>query len=146
VPSGEASLYASPLFAVAGILGSLSTILFAIIVFGLQVYARRLGGSHFLVRYVARHEGLIPLASLVLGVVGANLVLGLLAGVGLAAQAKMLALMAIALAPLLLFVALWLLHRILITATGDVQREGLLPVLRWEYARALDENDRTNRL
>jgi hypothetical protein len=59
---------ASLLGSLAGALASISGVLFAVAVFGLQFHGQYLGKASFLIRFLGRREGLVPLAGVVVTV------------------------------------------------------------------------------
>ncbi len=66
------------LVTIAEVVGGAAGILFAVIVFGIQYHGEKLDKAAFLVRYLRRREGLIPIAAFTLGVVAANVVVSLI--------------------------------------------------------------------
>lgn len=130
--------HARTLMAVAGILGAVAGILFAVVVFGIQFHGERLGRTAFLVRYLGRREGFVPLAGFVLGIIGANVVVSLISELLLPTAATVHVVLNLAFAPLVLGVTLWLFHRMVASVSGDFLRDSVLPGIGWEYEVALD--------
>lgn len=127
------------LLTVAEVLGGVTGILIAVVVFGVQFHGERLGELSFLVRYLGRYEGLVPIAALTLAVIAANLLVALIASIWLPHAARLMVVLDLFLAPLVLVLTLWLFYRMVVSVSGDFFREGLLPGLTWEYLRGIDE-------
>jgi hypothetical protein len=72
------STLCSALIGVAGALASISGFLSAAIVLALQLQAQNLGQAAFLLRYMVRREGLLPLSAFFLAVMFANITVVLL--------------------------------------------------------------------
>ncbi len=136
-PPANLLFVATVLTTTAEVLGGIAGILFAVIVFGIQFQGERLGRLSFLVRYLRRHEGLLPLAGLALAVVGSNIIVSLMSG-RLPNAAVPLAIADCLLVPLVLWVVLYLLHRMVILVSERAV-ETYLPGLAWEYETAMDE-------
>lgn len=139
--SDQVSGLAGTLVTIAEVVGGAAGILFAVIVFGIQYHGEKLDRAAFLVRYLRRREGLIPIAAFTLGVVAANIVVSLVCSLGLPYAAVPMAILDVPLVLFVLWLVLWLIHRMAVSVSEDFA--GLLmPSLTWEYDRALDEDIR----
>ncbi|HKQ49728.1 MAG TPA: hypothetical protein VJZ71_16765 [Phycisphaerae bacterium] len=137
--SDHLSDLAGTLVTTAEVVGGAAGILFAVIVFGIQYHGEKLDKAAFLVRYLRRREGLIPIAAFTLGVVAANVVVSLICPLGLPRAAVPMAILDVPLVLLVLWLVLWLLHRMTTSVSDDFVML-LTPSLTWEYDRALDED------
>lgn len=129
----------SILTTVAEVVGAAAGILFAVIVFGLQFHGERLGEVSFLVRFLRRHEGLVPIAAFTLAVVAANVVVPLIGGLGLPHAPTFLAFADLFLVPVVLWLTLLLLYRMAVSVS-ESRFDTMLPGLTWEFEEALDED------
>ena len=127
------------LLTISEVLGGVAGLLFAALVFGVQFHGERLGQSSFLVRYLARREGIVPVAGFTLAVIAANLFVGLLTTKFMAPAALTLAALDTVLVPAVLILTIWLIHRLVAVISGDFFEQSLKPGLTWEYQRGLDE-------
>jgi len=125
---------------IAEVIGGAAGILFAVSIFGIQFHGERLGLSSFLVRYLGRREGLVPIAAFVLAIVAANVVAALTAVLYWPTAALALAHLDLILVPIAVSLVLWLLYRMVVSVTGDFFHQSVLPGLGWEYSRVLDED------
>ncbi len=137
--SDQASGLAGTLVTIAEVVGGAAGILFAVIVFGIQYHGEKLDKAAFLVRYLRRREGLIPIAAFTLAVVAANVVVSLICSLALPRAAVPMAILDVPVVLFVLWLVLWLLHR-MTTSVSDDFVALLTPSLTWEYDRALDED------
>lgn len=137
--SDQVSGLATTLVTTAEVMGGAAGILFAVIVFGIQYHGEKLDKAAFLVRYLRRREGLIPIAAFTLGVVAANVVVSLICSLGPSRAAVPMAILDVPLVLFVLWLVLWLLYR-MTTSVSDDFVTLLTPSLTWEYDRALDED------
>ncbi len=138
IPSFSSDGLRAGLLTVAEILGGVSGLLFAAIVFGMQFHGDKLGHSVFAVRYLSRREGVVPIAAMSMGVIGANALGGLVATQWLPGVAVGIAVLDFLLVPLVLIATLWLLNGLVVGVSGDFFEQTLVPGLTWEYERALE--------
>jgi len=80
-PPGKVEAISNILTSIAGALASVSGFLSATIVLGLQFHAQSLGNAAFLLRYLVRREGLLPLSAIFLATICSNLVVALIASI-----------------------------------------------------------------
>jgi len=137
-PEPESQL-AGTLVTLTEVVGGAAGILFAVIVFGIQFHGERLGQASYLARYFGRREGLVPIAGFSLAVVTANACVALLSSHGLPHAALPMAYLDYLLVPFVLFLLLFLLHRMVVSVSADIFDRSLVPGLCWEYQRAIDE-------
>ena len=128
------------LLATAQVLGAVAGLLFLAIIFIVQFHGEQLGRASFLVGYLARREGIVPIAGFTLAVIAANLSIGLLTAHALAPAALALALLDGLLLPTTFLLTIWLIYRVVVGASGDFFEQSLKPGLAWEFHRALDED------
>jgi len=138
IASDDIRNLAGTLVTIAEVLAGVGGILFAVIVFGIQFHGERLRRVAFLVRYLQRREGLIPIAAWTLAVIASNVGVALIAALWLPHAAECMAFLDFVLVPLTLWLALWLLYRMAISVSDDFFK-WVLPSLSWEYDRAVDE-------
>lgn len=129
----------SALLTTAEVLGGVAGLLFAALVFGVQFHAERLGQASFLVRYLARREGIVPIAGFTLAVIAANLFVGLMTMKFMTPAALAMAALDIVLVPVVFLLTIWLMYRLVAVTSGDFFEQSLKPGLTWEYQRGLDE-------
>lgn len=130
---------AGTLVTLTEVVGGAAGILFAVIVFGIQFHGERLGQASYLARYFGRREGLVPIAAFSLAVVTANACVALLSSHGLPHSALPMACLDYLFVPFVLFLLLFLLHRMVVSVSADIFDRSLVPGLCWEYERAIDE-------
>ena len=130
---------AATLVTLTEVVGGAAGILFAVIVFGIQFHGERLGQASYLARYFGRREGLVPIAAFSLAVVTANACVALLSSHGLPHVALPMAYLDYLFVPFVLFLLLFLLHRMVVSVSADIFDRSLIPGLCWEYERAIDE-------
>jgi hypothetical protein len=123
----------------AEVLAGVAGLLFAALVFGMQFHGERLGEASFLVVFLARREGMVPIAAFTLAVIAANLLVGLITARFIAQAAAAMAAIDVLLLPTVLLSALWLIYRLVAVTSGDFFEQSLKPGLAWEYQRGLDE-------
>ena len=136
---GSSGLQSLPgiLAALAAVLGTIIALLMAVAVFTLQLHGQRLGRAAFLIQYLTRREGLVPIASFLLVVIGANATVALLAAVWWPHAAVAMGVIDLVLLPLSLPVILRLFCRLVTSVAGDFIQDCVVPGLVWEYERAL---------
>lgn len=137
-PEPETQL-ADTLVTLTEVVGGAAGILFAVIVFGIQFHGERLGQASYLARYFGRREGLVPIAAFSLAVVTSNACVALLSSHGLPHAALPMAYLDYLFVPFVLFLLLFLLHRMVVSVSADIFDRSLIPGLCWEYERAIDE-------
>lgn len=127
------------------VLAGLGGLLFAVIIFALQFHAQRLGHTAFLVRYLPRREGLVPIAAFLLGTLLSFLLVQLLASAGLSTVVIPMAWWGAILLFIVFLLVLWLFYRMVASIAGDFIRKSVIPGLTFEYERLLDEEVRHTR-
>jgi len=138
IPDRVTSL-ADTLVSVGELLSGAAGILFAVIVFGIQFHGEKLDKAAFLVRYLRRREGLIPIAAVTLAVVAANVIVSIICALGLPYAAVPMAVLDVPLVLLVLWLVLWLLYRMAVSVSEDFVTL-LRPSLTLEYDLATDED------
>ncbi len=122
---------------VAQVLATTAAIIFALIIFGMQLQTHRLGDATFFVRYYSRRDGLPVLASGTIGVIAGAALLSSSARTGLLFPSPvMLFVIACVLVFLVSLAVVWLLWRMVAGVSGDFFEETLIPGLRYDYIRA----------
>lgn len=139
---GELTINATPavdfLIGTAGILAGVAGLLFAVVAFGMQFYGNRVGVSAGLFHFLARREGLSPIAAVSLGTICANITIAFVANFWVPGSAAILAFLdAFVLAPIILFLALWLLYRMAGIISAGLMSDQIISGLRWEFDWAM---------
>lgn len=126
----------SRLLTVSEVLGGAAGILFAVIVFGVQFFGEKLDRGSFLVRYLQRREGVLPIAAFTLAVIAANVSVSLISAIWIPYSAVVLAMINVPCVIFILWLALWLIYRMATSVSAD-PTEVLMPSLIFEYDLAL---------
>ena len=136
----DPSTVCNTLNGIAGALASVLGFLSAAIVLGLQFHAQSLGQAAFLLRYLVRREGLLPLVASLFAFVCANLSAAAISSSAFPMIAPfMLNLDIFCILPLACILTLWLLYRMMQSISTDFVDASLIPGVTWEFMRVLDD-------
>ena len=135
-PNADSS---TAILTIAAVLASMTGLLLVAIIFGMEFHANRLGNAHFLVRYLGRGAGVVPIVTLSLSVVVANVLVGAFSTLGFPHASQVMAIWDIVLVPIVFWFTFRLFYFMVIGISGDFFRKILLPALSHEYALRLDK-------
>ncbi len=131
------------LLSVAAITGTITALIQAVAIFGIQFHCQRLGPVSFLAAFYFDREGFAPQFAIAMGIVAANVVIAIVGAItGLLHAQVVLAALDIALVPTAIGMMVRLLVRAISSISIDLFDEGLIPAISDAYSRYLDEEAR----
>ncbi len=141
LPGGNQTTQLAILIGLAVTVATVTGFLLASAVFALQFHGQRLGRLAFLLEYLTRREGLVPIATLNLTIVAASALAAIGGALGWAILAPGMLALNVVLVPISTLAGLWVLYRLLTSVAGDVLADYIVPLLNRDLDEASTSED-----
>ncbi len=131
------------LLGISEVIASITALVFVAMVFGLELYANRLGQAYFLLPYLARHYQMMLTITVALTTIASNALVSLVSSLWIPMAAPPMAVIDCLLVPAVVYLTLRLCHRMILAVSFRFLHATLRPELTDEYTDAIDEEARS---